>query len=81
MKARCDKILAQLVPLGTEPTVDTIAEQYETLDVNLRLDALAMIVMLAVQTRAIREHLEKMSLEMTDLRKRRIEQQRLKKDL
>jgi hypothetical protein len=81
MKVRCDKILAQLVPLGTEPTVDTIAEQYETLDVNLRLDALAMIVMLAVQTRAIREHLEKMSLEMTDLRKRRIEQQRLKKDL
>ena len=81
MKARCDKVLSHLVPLGTEPTVETITEQYATLDVNLRLDALAMIVMLAVQTRAIREHLEKMSLEMTDLRKRRIEQQRLKKDL
>jgi hypothetical protein len=81
MKARCDKILSHLVPLGTEPTAETITEQYATLDVNLRLDALAMIVMLAVQTRAIREHLEKMSLEMTDLRKRRIEQQRLKKDL
>jgi DDT domain len=81
VKARCDKVLSHLIPLGTEPTVETITEQYATLDVNLRLDALAMVVLLAVQTRAIREHLEKMSLEMTELRKRRIEQQRLKKDL
>jgi hypothetical protein len=81
LRERCDKVLSHLVPLGTEPTVETIVVQYATLNVNLRLDALAIIVTLSVQTRAIREHLERMSLEMTELRKRRIEQQRLKKDL
>lgn len=81
MKERCEKILAQLLPPDMEPSDDTVIEQYSRLNVNLRLDALEIITMLSIRTKALREHLERMSQEMTDLRKKKIEQQRLKKDL
>jgi hypothetical protein len=81
MKERCEKVLAQLVPSDMEPTEETVIAQYSILDVNLRLDALELLVMLSVRTQAIRDHLEAMSQEMTDLRKRKIEQQRLKKEM
>ena len=81
MKDRCDNILSKLLPPDMEATDETVLAKYTTLDVNLRLDALEIIVMLSVRTKAIREQLEKMSQEMTDLRKRKIEQQRMKKDL
>jgi DDT domain/WSTF, HB1, Itc1p, MBD9 motif 1 len=81
MKERCERLLSQLLPPDVEPSNETVIDQYATLNVNLRLDALEIIVMLAVRTKAIRDHLEKMSQEMTDLRKKKIEQQRLKKDL
>jgi DDT domain-containing chromatin protein len=81
LKERCERLLSHLVPPDIEPTDRTVVERYSTLDVNMRLEALEIIVMLSHSTKAIREHLEKMSLEMTDLRKRKIEQQRLKKDL
>lgn len=81
-KERCDKILSILAPLDQDPTDATAKSQYfQELDTNLRIDALEMITMLAIGTSAIRKHLEDMSQEMTDLRKRKIEQQRLKKDL
>jgi hypothetical protein len=81
MKDRCDTILSKLLPPDMEATDDTVRAQYAILDVNLRLEALEIIVMLSVRTKAIREQLERMSQEMTDLRKKKIEQQRLKKDL
>jgi hypothetical protein len=81
MKERCERLLSKLLPSDMEPSDETVIDQYSELNVNLRLDALEIIVMLSVRTKAIREHLEKMSQEMTDLRKRKIEQQRLKKDL
>jgi hypothetical protein len=81
MKDRCDNILSKLLPPDMDATDETVIANYMSLDVNLRLDALEIIVMLSVRTKAIREQLEKMSQEMTDLRKRKIEQQRLKKDL
>ena len=80
-KAKCDEILAILAPMDQDATDDVAQFQYTMLDVNLRIDALEMIVMLAVGTRAIREHLEQMSAAMTELRKKRIDQQRLRKDL
>jgi hypothetical protein len=80
-KERVDNILSQLLPPDEDPTPDTVIQNYALLDVNLRLDALEMIVVLSIRTKAIREQLERMSQEMTDLRKRKIEQQRLKKDL
>jgi DDT domain len=81
MKDRCETLLSKLLPPDMEASDETVIDQYSEFNVNLRLDALEIIVMLAVRTKAIREQLEKMSQEMTDLRKRKIEQQRLKKDL
>ncbi|KAE9977910.1 hypothetical protein EG328_001783 [Venturia inaequalis] len=79
-KPLCERILAVLAPMDQEPSAEVVAFQYINLDVNLRIDLLEMIVMQAVRTKAVREHLEAMSLQMTDLRKKKIEQQRLKKD-
>jgi hypothetical protein len=81
MKERCDKILCELLPLDEEPTDETIIENYRLLNVNLRLSALEIITKMTIGTAAIREHLEKMTQEMTDLRKKRIDQQRARKDL
>jgi len=80
-KEKCDRILAVLAPMDQHATDDVARSQYNVLEPNLRIDALEMIVMLAVGTQAIRSHLEKMSLEMTELRKKKIEQQRRRKDL
>lgn len=79
-KSKCERILAVLAPMDQEPSVEVVAIQYNKMDVNLRIDLLEMIVMQAVRTKAVRDYLEAMSLQMTDLRKRKIEQQRLKKD-
>jgi hypothetical protein len=79
-KTKCEQILAFLAPMDQEASVEVVAFQYNMLDVNLRVDLLEIIVMHAVRTKAVREHLEAMSLQMTELRKKKIEQQRLKKD-
>jgi hypothetical protein len=80
-KDKCDSILKVLAPMDQDATDEVAQFQYNELDANLRIDALEMIVMLAVGTPAIRSHLETMSLQMTELRKKKIEQQRLRKDL
>jgi hypothetical protein len=80
-KDTCDTILKVLAPMDQDATDDVARFQYNELEPNLRIDALQMIVMLAVGTPAIRGHLETMSLQMTELRKKKIEQQRLRKDL
>jgi hypothetical protein len=78
----CDKILSILAPMDKEPTAETAKVQYFTaLDINLRLEALQIITQLAIGSPALRKHLDDMSAEMTELRKKKIEQQRLKKDL
>ncbi|KAF2400860.1 hypothetical protein EJ06DRAFT_493423 [Trichodelitschia bisporula] len=81
LKSRCEEILAVLVPPETEPDEDTVKENYQKLDINLRLQALRLITTLSFQTQAFRTYLDDMSRSMTDLRKKRMEQQRLRKDL
>jgi hypothetical protein len=81
MKERCDKILCELLPLDEEPTDETIIENYRFLNVNLRLQALEIITKMTIGTTVIREQLDRMTQEMTDLRKKRIDQQRARKDL
>jgi alpha-1,3-glucosyltransferase len=66
--------------MDEEPTEATGLRQYNALDVNLRITALEMILKLTVGTRAIREYLEQMSYHMTEIRKKKIEQQRLRKE-
>ena len=81
-KDLCDKILSILAPMNMDPTAETAKQQYFTaLDVNLRLEALQIITQLAVSSPALRKHLDDMSAEMTELRKKKIEQQRMKKDM
>lgn len=80
LKERCNEILSHLAPMDDEPTDATALRQYSTLDINLRIMALEMTVKLTVGTRAIREYLEQMSYHMTEIRKKKIEQQRLRKE-
>lgn len=78
-KSRCERILAELAPMDLEPTQDTARTQYLSLDINLRVSALQMTVMLSITTDAIKQFLEDCSEDMTDVRKRKIEHQRAKK--
>jgi DDT domain/WSTF, HB1, Itc1p, MBD9 motif 1 len=80
-KERCDKLLCKLLPPELEASVETVVDEYVHLDVADRLDALQLIVMLSLRTKAIRDHLERMTAEMTELRKKKIELQRQKKDM
>ncbi|KAF2086511.1 hypothetical protein K490DRAFT_57804 [Saccharata proteae CBS 121410] len=80
-KEICDKILAHLVPPDSEPTPQTVAEQFNTLDVNLRIATLSILCGFAVATNAIRDYMQKCSLTMTKIRNDKISSQREKKDL
>ncbi|XP_014557849.1 glycosyltransferase family 57 protein [Bipolaris victoriae FI3] len=81
-KEACDEILAQLVPPEEEePTTLTIAENYNNLDVNLRISALEMLLSLTVGTENFRDQLTAAAQEMTRLRKEKIEYQRKRKEL
>lgn len=80
-KEVCEKILTHLVPVDTEPTLESIRLQYVSLDVNLRVAALEIACMLAVRTDNFRNHLSSASEEMTTIRKEKIEYQRNKKIL
>ncbi|KAJ5506714.1 hypothetical protein N7453_005671 [Penicillium expansum] len=75
----CNTILKHLAPLDREPTQDTVEEQYQTLDINLRTKVLQMICMLSLETKAIRNYLEECSNQMTELRKEKIEYQKARK--
>ncbi|CAN9338261.1 unnamed protein product [Alternaria alternata] len=74
-KEACDEVLAE------EPTMATIASNYTTLDVNLRISALEMILSLTVVTENFRDQLVAAAQEMTRLRKEKIEYQRKRKEL
>jgi len=80
VKARCNAILSHLAPMDEDPTQATALRQYYTLGINLRLAALEVVVKLTIGTKAIRDYLEQMSYHMTDIRKKKIEQQRLRKE-
>ena len=76
----CEKILTHLAPLDAEATQETVRLQYSTLDINLRAQALQIICMLFMETKAVKIFLEENSNEMTRLRKIKIEHQRARKD-
>jgi hypothetical protein len=78
-KARCDQVLAWLAPMEEEPTPETARMRHATMDVNLRISALQMITILSISTPAIKDFLETCSEDMTDVRKRKMEHQRLRK--
>lgn len=77
----CDTLLRELAPLDMEPTAETCRKRYSTLDVNLRIQALQIVVMLTAETRALRAYMEECAEEMTAYRKEKIGHQRKRKDL
>ncbi|KAL4903250.1 hypothetical protein BDW74DRAFT_156939 [Aspergillus multicolor] len=79
MEKICNEILEHLAPLDQEPTQDTARAQYAVLDLNLRIQALQIICMLSLETRAIRNYLEECSNQMTEFRKEKIEYQKARK--
>jgi alpha-1,3-glucosyltransferase len=81
-KQAVDEILAELVPQDEEePSRETIKDRYTHLDVNLRIVALEMVLQLTVATETFRDQLTAASLEMTRLRKEKIEFQKKRKEL
>jgi len=81
-KDACDEVLAQLVPpQEEETTIETIAQNYIHLDVNLRVSALEQILRLTVTTEAFRDQLLAAAQDMTKLRKEKIDFQRKRKEL
>ncbi|KAL4883442.1 hypothetical protein BJY04DRAFT_226497 [Aspergillus karnatakaensis] len=79
MEKVCNQILEHLAPLDQEPTQETAQAQYAVLDVNLRIQALQIICLLSLETKAIRNYLEECSNQMTELRKEKIEYQKARK--
>ena len=77
--AACEALLKELAPLNMEPTKETARVRYATLDINLRIQALQLVVMLTVTTKPIRKYMEDSSDHMTRLRKEKIQWQRDRK--
>ncbi|KAL5604475.1 uncharacterized protein BROUX77_004661 [Berkeleyomyces rouxiae] len=75
----CEQILSELVPATTEPTQDTVIEQYALLDVNTKVRILQILCMLTTETKAVRGYMEDCSETMTQYRKEKIEWQRQRK--
>lgn len=76
-----EDLLTELAPLNMPPTQDTARQQYNKLEVNLRIKALQVICMLTAETKAVRGYMEECSEQMTAFRKEKIQCQREKKQL
>ncbi|TVY20333.1 Imitation switch two complex protein 1, partial [Lachnellula arida] len=76
-----EDLLTELAPLNMPPTQDTARQQYNKLEVNLRIKALQIICMLTAETKAVRGYMEECSEQMTTFRKEKIQYQREKKQL
>ncbi|KAH8150366.1 uncharacterized protein LAJ45_05577 [Morchella importuna] len=75
----CEEILAYLTPVDTEPTPETVSQQYLTLNPNLRVMVLHLLSRLTHETRSVRDYMEECAEEMTKHRKEKIEEQRTRK--
>ncbi|RCI10705.1 hypothetical protein L249_5324, partial [Ophiocordyceps polyrhachis-furcata BCC 54312] len=75
----CEELLLQLVPPNTNPTLEAVRQSYAKLDVNYRVQALQILCMLTMETKAVRAYMEDCSESMTKYRKDRIEWQRQRK--
>lgn len=79
LQKTCDEILSHLAPVDEEPTQETARVQYLKSDINLRVQALQVICLLTVETRAIKNYMEECSNQMTEFRKEKIDAQRARK--
>ncbi|KAL6717115.1 hypothetical protein ACLMJK_005030 [Lecanora helva] len=75
----CNDILRHLAPLDQEPTPETAALRYQSLDINLRIKTLQLLCIKSLETKAIRQYMEDCSAQMTEHRKEKNEVQRQRK--
>ncbi|KAF4549246.1 ATP-utilizing chromatin assembly and remodelling N-terminal domain-containing protein [Elsinoe fawcettii] len=75
---RLEPILQHLAPID-QPRVN-VRDQYNTLDINHRITALALIIQLSMSTPQMKNHLEHRGEEMTVIRKQKVEAQRERKE-
>ena len=75
----CNNILKHLAPLDQEPVPETAARQYQSLDINLRINVIQILCMKSLETKAIRQYMEDCSAQMTEHRKEKNEIQRQRK--
>ena len=79
LRKDCDLVLTKLAPLNMDPTEDTAISQYACLDINLRVKILQILCMLSLETPAIRGYMEDCTFQMTQFRKEKVDQQRIRK--
>lgn len=85
LETPCNRVLEYLAPLSiakkASPSnaAEVIGRRYSEMDVNLRVIALQIIVMLILETRTIRNFLDEKNLHMTESRKVKVEIQRSRK--
>ncbi|KAK7548147.1 ATP-utilizing chromatin assembly and remodelling N-terminal-domain-containing protein [Phyllosticta citricarpa] len=77
----CDEILAHLVPSDMEPELETVREQYNSLDINLRIAILDTLKSYTLATEPLREYMANCNSNMTVIRNQKIVQQRERKEL
>ena len=78
-KAICELVLSKLAPPDQEATPATAISQYNSLDINTRVQIVQLLCELVVGTRAIRDYMEDCTRHMTDLRKEKVDFQRSRK--
>ncbi|KAF4538755.1 Ddt domain protein [Lasiodiplodia theobromae] len=76
----CEKILAHLVPSDLDPEPETVALQYNTLDINFRVAALGIVTQYATFTDAVRTYMQNCNINMTAIRNQKMEQQKKRKE-
>jgi hypothetical protein len=79
-ETRFNDILEHLAPTDMDATPETARQQYASMDVNLRIKALQVLVMLTTETREMRRFMEECAEQMTGFRKEKIKWQRVRKD-
>ncbi|OJD36202.1 ddt domain protein [Diplodia corticola] len=79
-KEVCEKILAHLVPSDLDPDPETVALQYNTLDINFRIAILGIITQYATFTDAVRTYMQTCNVNMTAIRNQKMEQQKKRKE-
>ena len=72
----CNDILIHLAPLHIEPTPETAFTQYQSLDINHRINILQILCMKSLETKVIKQYMEDCSLQMTEHRKEKNEVKR-----
>ena len=80
-KAVCEKALRYLAPIDQDPSKETARRQYLSSDINLRVDVLQVLVMLAVETKPFKENMEVCIREATNTRKEKAAKQTEKRTL